>query len=1096
MLDIRGDDLYDAHTVIRHLQEVQTGDHVVTLMLPLDIRKHRAFTPWLVNGKTQARLRRMKMHQNLGKELPSSVCILEISNPVKHVHSQGGSSPHFASFDMRVAGSQIRTLLDTGATCTCMSSRFAKKLGLHWELDKVHQEIGGIGGEVSVLGTLHSTVKAGKHHMNQKFVVVEEPIAGYDCVLGQDFLRATSSGIFFTPLAVHFAIGCTDKSMGQVVFTRRLEEGLAMECRRSQCSLSMVLQLDRLELDVQPTSNNEYKRLLREVTKGQAVGYTLVIREAQPDQSEPIEALPPKVQAVIDKHSRPGGTLGGTIPDHTHARHYRCHIELHDGVKPVNIRQYRLTPKEKDELEEKVNSFIKKGWIEPSQSPWCSSVLFVPKPNNKLRFCVDFRALNRSTVLDGGPIPNQGELLDSLKGANLFSALDLASGYYQIELDEESRPYTAFPTPYGLYQWKVMPMGLTNAPAIFQRAMNEILHEHIKAKYCKVYLDDIIILSTSVEEHAKHLDAVLEDLHKYNLFCQLPKCVWAKKQLQYLGHLVDGEGVRPDPAKVEALQTWEPPYALIEKIELDAASALAKSSAKKQLQHECRRFLGFMNYFNRFIPRYSEVAVPLTDQTKDDAPRWTDACTHAWITMRKLLATAAMMYHPDPAQPFHVYSDASIRAIGGMLVQYIEGKVYPIAFTARKLVPAEVNYTTTEQEMLAVVYCLAQWRYYLEGPVVLLHTDHEPLTWLKSQKSLNRRQARWLEFLSRFSYEVVYVKGDENVVADALTRNLDVYDGKAVDLPCENWPDLALAIRVCRAASQASSNQRARCTRIADGHRANSPRQGAYHLRGLSPSAGCGRDSRRTSGSVLAGSHQEVREVLAVLASIAAGGHTRARARDAGAANRPSKRCSRGESRTDIDRHTSGGTGSGDDLPMHSATDAMPDTSRLLEVTRKKGMKRNRTLADREGDISPTCNSGMRTNKRIEAEAGTQTAKGTRSVHWGPDVVYEVATRRGDRDAGESLRTGFGECKGNHEGGLIPSLRSSRSPCHTVVGPDQPTVPGSDAGPDQSLSTYEKLLEELFTRIRDGVTQCTETKSEEQRKDGASQNETDCFGKI
>ena len=148
----------------------------------------------------------------------------------------------------------------------------------------------------------------------------------------------------------------------------------------------------------------------------------------------------------------------------------------------------------------------------------------------------------------------------------------------------------------------------------------------------------------------------------------MPKCVWAKEELQYFGHLVNGEGVRPDPAKVEAVKTWEPPLDLVSKLDEEDTSKLARASIRKQIQHECRRYLGFMNYFNRFIPWFSEVAAPLTDQTRDDAPRWTEDCTQAWKSMRSLLANVTMMYHPDPTQKFHVYSDASIKGIGGVLV--------------------------------------------------------------------------------------------------------------------------------------------------------------------------------------------------------------------------------------------------------------------------------------------------------------------------------------------------------------------------------------------------------------------------------------------
>ena len=501
------------------------------------------------------------------------------------------------------------------------------------------------------------------------------------------------------------------------------------------------------------------------------------------------DPIPNCVQKVRDKHSVAGGTLCGKIPANTHAKGYECKIELVPGAHPVCIRQYRLTPLEKAELLTQVDAFIEKGWIEPSASSWSSSVFFVPKPNNKLRFCVDFRQLNQRTVTDSGNIPLTGELLDSLSGAKLFSALDLASGYYQLAMAPGSREVTAFPTPYGLYQWRVMPMGLCNAPAVFQKAMNEILRDHIRAGYCLVYLDDIIIMSKTAQEHAAHVDAVLTSLNAHNLFCQLPKCFWARPELKYLGHIVSGEGVKPDPAKVGSLDGWNPPWQHIEVLRKESNVAV-QTASRKQIVHECRRFLGFMNYFNRFIPRYADLAACLHEQTCDNAPAWSTECSEAWKLMKDILCKATMMHHPNESKPFHVFSDASIRAIGGALMQEIDGELAPIAYCARKLSPAEVNYSTTEQEMLGMVYCFQQWRCYLEGAQTgtLLHTDHEPLTWLHQQARPNRRQARWLEFLSRFDYKVLYVKGDENVVADALTRMLEVGETVPEALPCETWP--------------------------------------------------------------------------------------------------------------------------------------------------------------------------------------------------------------------------------------------------------------------------------------------------------------------
>ena len=222
VLNIHGADLYDAHTAVRHVQEVETQQHSILLMLPMELRKHRAFTPWLCGGKTQFKARRADVAQGTNRAQRQAVCVLEMRNFSKHVHSRRDDHTHFASFDMRVAGAQVRTLLDTGATCSCVSSRFATRLGLHWTIDSNIEQIGGVGGEVRVLGTLESTVKLGKQQIRQVFLVVKEPVAGYDCLLGQNFLRQNCGGIFFTEHSVSFALGCTSKNMGQVIFSRRL----------------------------------------------------------------------------------------------------------------------------------------------------------------------------------------------------------------------------------------------------------------------------------------------------------------------------------------------------------------------------------------------------------------------------------------------------------------------------------------------------------------------------------------------------------------------------------------------------------------------------------------------------------------------------------------------------------------------------------------------------------------------------------------------------------------------------------------------------------------------------------------------------------
>ena len=372
VLDLHGADLYDAHTALRHAHEIDTQQHSIHLLLPMTLRKNRAFTPWLCNGKTQLKLQRGIIDSGSNRQHTVNACVLELRNTVRHVHSRKEEHTHFASFDMRVAGAQVRTLLDTGATCSCVSSQYATRLGLQWTQGTHIEEIGGVGGKVTVIGKLETTVKLGKQQARQTFLVLKDSVAGYSCLLGQDFLRKNCGGIFFTEHSVNFALGCTTRTMGQVVFSRRLEDGITSDCQGREKSLPTQLLPCQLDIDGdRPASHKERRKMMHEVTNGLTVGYTVIIKqvEAEPE-AQTMESPPACIKAVIDKHSQPGGTLCGKIPDHTHARKYQCHIELQEGASPVHIRQYRLTPREKEELEEKVESFIKKGWIEPSNSPW------------------------------------------------------------------------------------------------------------------------------------------------------------------------------------------------------------------------------------------------------------------------------------------------------------------------------------------------------------------------------------------------------------------------------------------------------------------------------------------------------------------------------------------------------------------------------------------------------------------------------------------------------------------------------------------------------------------------------------------------------
>ena len=405
-------------------------------------------------------------------------------------------------------------------------------------------------------------------------------------------------------------------------------------------------------------------------------------------------------------------------------------------------------------MEKQVKEMMDKGLIEPSTSPFGSPVLFVRKKTGELRMCIDYRALNKITIKNRYPLPRIDDLFDRLQGATTFSSLDLLSGYYQIRLPDSDVPKTAFRTPEGLFQYKVLPMGLTNAPSVFMAAMNRILRD---LKFAIVYLDDILIYSKNPEEHVEHVRQVLERLSLHSYYAKLKKCDFFKTSIKFLGHIVSAEGVSPDPTKVEIVKTWPTPKTV----------------------NDIRAFLGLANYFRKFIHNYSIISAPLVNLTKGNVSKrkskvtsigWDDNCQTAFEDLKKALVEAPVLALPDFTKPFEVttfqvVTDASDYAIGAILVQ--DGR--PIAYESKKLNGAQQNYHTTDRELLAVVHALEIWRCYLEGPKFQVITDHHSLLHLKSQPILTRRQARWSEFLQGFDFEWVYLQGPLNP-ADSLSR--------------------------------------------------------------------------------------------------------------------------------------------------------------------------------------------------------------------------------------------------------------------------------------------------------------------------------------
>ncbi|KAJ9517709.1 hypothetical protein QJQ45_004021 [Haematococcus lacustris] len=423
-----------------------------------------------------------------------------------------------------------------------------------------------------------------------------------------------------------------------------------------------------------------------------------------------------------------------------------------DHVPPYQ-RSRRYTLREMNEMKKQVAELLAKKLIEPSCSPYGAPVLFVEKRDGTLRMCVDYRALNKLTVRDRYPLPRIDDLFDKLQGKTIFNSLDLQSGYHQIRITPEDVPKTAFVTPEGQFQYKVLSFGLTNAPATFQRVMNRVFEKQLKEGFVLVYLDDILVMSSSPEEHAMHLKEVLQVMKDNQLYAKLSKCDFNRPELKFLGHIVGRQGIAVDPAKVQVIKEWPVPTSL------------------KELQ----AFLGLANFFRRFIAGYSTIAAPLTHLTGEKVAASTnwqqlgEPALRAFNALKQALCSTPVLALPDPNQPFEVWSDASLVGTGGVLLQ--GGRV--VAYTSHKFSPAQMKYTTGEQELMGIIRALQEWRCYLVGAVhVTIVTDHNPLIYLKTQTNLYRRQARWMEFLARFNHHIEYKPGKGNVAVMTTTESL------------------------------------------------------------------------------------------------------------------------------------------------------------------------------------------------------------------------------------------------------------------------------------------------------------------------------------
>lgn len=447
-----------------------------------------------------------------------------------------------------------------------------------------------------------------------------------------------------------------------------------------------------------------------------------------------------------------------TLPAHTGVDHkIELEKDLGYGYGPL----YKQSVEELKVMKKYLEENLDKGFIVPSHAPFACPTLFVKKANGGLRFCIDFRKLNDITRKDQYPLPLIDELYARLATAQIYTKIDIQQAFHRIRMSPDSEEYTTFRTRYGSYKCKVMPFGLTNGPATFQRHMNNILFDYLDV-FCTAYLDDIIIYSEDPLEHAAHVHKVLERLEQHGLQADIRKCEFNVKRIKFLGFVVTTDGLEVDPEATECVRNWEPPKTV----------------------RGIQSFLGFCNFYRRFIRDYGKIAKPLQQLTKmsEKFDMKVEGRLEAFHKLKELVLAPECLRHYRPELPSRVETDASDGVLAGVFSQKYEDGWHPVSFFSKTMAPAELNYDIHDKEMLAIIRSLSHWRAELINQQGLqkfeIFSDHKALEYFMTTKQLTGRQARWAELLSEFFFMIMYRPGKQNAAADALSRKEQDTEGQ------------------------------------------------------------------------------------------------------------------------------------------------------------------------------------------------------------------------------------------------------------------------------------------------------------------------------
>ena len=655
-----------------------------------------------------------------------------------------------------LGGRRAVFLADTGATTEFVDAKFAAAAG--WNVRQSSSRITlANGGVVSSGGITESIrydlarVTGGAVQYSSQFEVTE--LSGYDAILGMSWFK---------------------EAQPQFVW----DGGRPCQLQVKERSSNGRWQWKVLEA-AKRTSDEERAVVSEAIAVLEVEQLHALARRSEAKVEESKEAAPAvertrtaEEQAVFDRLMKQFSDvfpkeLPDGLPPRRPGLEHRIHLKSH--AKTPYRRPYRSGPTQLKLLKETLAQMLQKGFIQRSQSRFGAPVLFTPKKDGTMRMVIDYREINKVTIKNGYPLPATEELFPIVQGAKYFSKIDLHSGYYQIRIAEEDREKTAFVTRYGSYEFLVLPMGLCNSPGTFMELMNFVFENQLD-RFVIVFLDDVLVFSKSLLEHEKHMKEVLQILRDQKLYAKMSKCDLVRDEVDFLGHRVGRDGLSQEKDKTAAVTAWETPKS----------------------RTEVQQFLGLAGYYRKFVKNFADIAAPMTHLTGSTVEfKWGEAEQQSFEQLKKALVEAPVLALPDMTKPFVMHTDASMRAIGAVLQQHHEGAgLKPLGYMSTTLSAAQKNYPVHDLEMLAIVESLAQWRHLLSGRRVQVKTDHHSLQHFFTQRSLNKRQVRWMEELAEYDVTIEYVKGKSNGAADALSRKEQSQEsqGKEKETPvtCES----------------------------------------------------------------------------------------------------------------------------------------------------------------------------------------------------------------------------------------------------------------------------------------------------------------------